>query len=80
MAILQEGMVVAVSDSLFKYEKMSVVPGARPKVVSNPHSQQSLSTWNSRAERIEYIYSKKCGVLTGDITVLLHVRPLKGKF
>ncbi|KAK0205111.1 exonuclease II [Desarmillaria ectypa] len=75
---LQEGLVVAVSDALFKYEKMSVVPGTAPKVVSNPHSPQGLNFWKMKAERIEQVYSKKCGVITGNVEVLLHVRPLKG--
>jgi len=76
---LQEGLVVAVSDSLFKYEKLEVVPGAPVKVVSNPHSQQGLSHWKGKAERIGSVYSKKCGVITGDVDVLVHVRPLKGQ-
>ncbi|OAX34740.1 hypothetical protein K503DRAFT_698174 [Rhizopogon vinicolor AM-OR11-026] len=75
---LQEGLVVAVSDSLFKYEKLEVVPGTPPKVVSTPHFQQNLSHWKAKAERIESVYSKKCGVITGDVDVLVHVRPLKG--
>lgn len=74
---LQEGLVVSVSDSMFKYEKMRIgnVDG---KVISNPHSPQGLGYWKSKAERIESIYSKKFGVVTGMIEVLLHVRPLKG--
>jgi 5'-3' exoribonuclease 1 len=75
---LQEGLVVAVSDSLFKYEKMSVVPGAPVKVVSTPHAFQALGHWKNKAERIESVYSKKCGVITGEVEVLLHIRPLKG--
>lgn len=75
---LQEGLVTAVSDSLFKYEKLVLVPGTPEKVVSNPHSHQGLSHWKGKAERIESIYSKKCGVITGDVDVLVHVRPLKG--
>ncbi|KAG1836386.1 hypothetical protein C8R48DRAFT_782968 [Suillus tomentosus] len=75
---LQEGLVTAVSDSLFKYEKLVLVPGTPEKVVSNPHSHQALSHWKGKAERIESIYSKKCGVITGDVDVLVHVRPLKG--
>ncbi|KAF7981258.1 hypothetical protein HWV62_34139 [Athelia sp. TMB] len=75
---LQEGLVVAVSDSLFKYEKMTVVPGAPAKVISNPHAPNGLGHWKSKAERIESHYSKKLGVITGDVDVLLHVRPLKG--
>ena len=75
---LQEGMVCAVSDSLFKYEKMSVTPGAAPRVVHNPHAQHGLSLWKSKSERIENFYSKRCGVITGEVEVLVHVRPLKG--
>ncbi|KZT01419.1 uncharacterized protein LAESUDRAFT_664014 [Laetiporus sulphureus 93-53] len=75
---LQEGMVTAVSDSLFTYEKMSVIPGRPPKVISNPHSPQGLGLWKSKAEKIEHYYSKRCGVITSDIDVLVHVRPLKG--
>lgn len=75
---LQEGMVVSVSDPLFKYEKVRIVQGGPEKVVGNPHSQMGLGHWKSKTERISYFYSKKCGVLTGDIDLLLHVRPLKG--
>ena len=75
---LQEGMVSSVSDSLFSYEKVTVVPGKPAKVVSNPHSPHGLSLWKTKAEKIEHYYSKRCGVLTGDVEVLVHVRPLKG--
>ena len=75
---LQEGLVVAVSDSLFKYEKMTVVPGSSPKVISNPHAPYGIGHWKTKAERIETFYSKKLGVMTGNVTALLHVRPLKG--
>jgi 5'-3' exoribonuclease 1 len=75
---LQEGLVVAVSDALFTYEKAALVQGSPLKVISNPHIQQGLNHWKTKAERIESMYSKKCGVLTGQVDVLLHVRPLKG--
>jgi len=77
---LHEGQVVAISDSLFKYEKMVVTPGTPAKVISNPHAPQGLSFWKMKAERIETYYSKRCGVITGNIEVLLHVRPLKGQY
>lgn len=76
---LTEGQVVAVSDSLFKYEKMTVSPGSPAKVISNPHAPQGLGHWKMKAERIETYYSKRCGVITGSVDILLHVRPLKGK-
>ncbi|KAH9945091.1 exonuclease II [Epithele typhae] len=75
---LQEGLVTAVSDNLFKYEKISVIPGKPERVISNPHSQQGLGLWKSKSEKIETYYSKRCGVITGTVDVLLHVRPLKG--
>jgi len=75
---LQEGQVVAVSDCLFKYEKMVVSPGTPARVISNPHAPQGLGHWKNKAERIETYYSKKCGVLTGNVDILLHIRPLKG--
>ena len=75
---LQEGLVVAASDSLLKYEKMTVIPGSPPRVISNPHSPHGLHHWKVKAEKIEDVYSKRCGVITGSIEVLLHVRPLKG--
>ncbi|KAI1796936.1 exonuclease II [Ganoderma leucocontextum] len=75
---LQEGKVVAVSDSFFKYEQLSIVQGDPPKVVSNPHTPQGLGLWKMKSEKIEHYYSKRCGVVTGNIDVLLHVRPLKG--
>ncbi|KAG5652989.1 hypothetical protein H0H81_002814 [Sphagnurus paluster] len=75
---LQEGLVVAVSDALFKYEKLTVVPGTPAKVVSNPHAPHGLGHWKMKAERIEQVYSKRSGVITGAVEILLHVRPLKG--
>ena len=75
---LQEGKVTAVSDSLFKYEKMEIVPGAPEKVIQNPHSPQGVGLWKSKSEKTETYYSKRCGVITGYIDVLVHVVPLKG--
>lgn len=77
---LVEGMVVAVSDSHFKYEKTLV--GGVEKVISNPHTtgprDGGMGGWTRRAERIENWYSKRFGVVTGDVDVLVHTRPLKG--
>jgi 5'-3' exoribonuclease 1 len=40
---LQEGLIVAIFDSLFKYEKMTVVPGSPPEVISNLHSPHGIT-------------------------------------
>ncbi|KAH7907684.1 exonuclease II [Hygrophoropsis aurantiaca] len=76
---LHEGMVSAVSDSLFKYERVVVVPGDKEgRIVANPHAPHGLGHWRTKAERIASMYSKKSGVITGDVEVLVHVWPLKG--
>jgi 5'-3' exoribonuclease 1 len=75
---LHEATVSSVSDSLFRYEHLVVIPGSPPKVVSTPHSPSGLGQWKTKAERIEHTYSKRFGVITGPVDVLLHVRPLKG--
>jgi 5'-3' exoribonuclease 1 len=75
---LQEGKVTAVSDSLFKYEKMEIIPGAPEKVVQNPHPPQGVGLWKAKSEKIETHYSKRCGVITDAIDVLVHVVALKG--
>ncbi|KAF9562573.1 hypothetical protein CPC08DRAFT_633933 [Agrocybe pediades] len=75
---IQEGQVIAVSDCLFRYEKLALTPGAQPKVISTPHAPSVLGHWKNKAERIETYYSKKCGVITGNVDILLHIRPLKG--
>lgn len=77
---LREGLVVAVSDSLFKYEKVPFGDGKQQRILSNPHAAQGLRFWKSKAERIEQYYSKRLGVITGSVDILLHVRPLKGVF
>ncbi|KAJ9477665.1 5'-3' exoribonuclease 1 [Pseudozyma hubeiensis] len=73
---LTEGLVVGVSDNLFRYE-MGMV-GGQQKVIANPHQGASLSDFQRKAERAEYHYSKRMGVLIGDVDVLVHIRPLKG--
>lgn len=70
---LQEGLVVAVSDEHFKYEKQS-----RGQVVATPHDPGFTFAWRKKADRIEGYYSKRFAVITGNVDVLLHVRPLRG--
>lgn len=76
---VHEAMVVAVSDSLFKFEQLKFGDGRESKILSNPHSPQAINFWKAKAEKIEHYYSKRLGVMTGPVEILLHVRPLKGK-
>jgi 5'-3' exoribonuclease 1 len=73
---LQEGMVVAVSDSHFRYEYQQF--GKTFKVAGSQHGHAGLSGWSRNAEGHESRYSKRFGVITGDVDVLVHLRPLKG--
>ncbi|KZT42222.1 hypothetical protein SISSUDRAFT_114027 [Sistotremastrum suecicum HHB10207 ss-3] len=74
---LQEGKVVAVSDHLFKHELIKIA-GVGETVVATPHGSDALREWQRKSQGIEERYSKKTGVITGPIEVLLHIRPLKG--
>jgi len=65
---LREGKIAAVSDNLFRYDGGG----------STPHSPQYLGSWKRKADKIQETYSKRSGVLTGDVKLLLHIRPLKG--
>lgn len=73
---LKEGMVVAISDSHFRYEYQAF--GGSFKIGSVQHTNQGLSAFARKAEGHESTYSKRYGVITGDVDVLVHVRPLKG--
>lgn len=76
---VREAMVVAVSDHLFKYEQMKFGDGRETRVLSNPHSSQGVHYWKGKTEKIENYYSKRLGVVTGPVEILVHVLPLKGK-
>nr|ODO02291.1 5'-3' exoribonuclease 1 [Cryptococcus depauperatus CBS 7855] len=71
---LQEGLVVAVSDDMFKYEMHRI--GKANKIVASP--LQDAGRWRRQADRVERHYSKRCGVIIGAVETMLHVRPLKG--
>jgi 5'-3' exoribonuclease 1 len=73
---LHEAMVVAVSDDMFKYEKANF--GRSNKVVANPHNPFQQIAWKKQADGIEHHYSKRFGVISGNVDRVLHVRPLKG--
>jgi 5'-3' exoribonuclease 1 len=75
---LQEGLVVAVSDELFRHEMRLFGASSERRPAAAPHSPVTLSRWKNSATRIEEVYSKRFAVVTGPVEFLLHVRPLKG--
>lgn len=77
---LQEGLVVAVSDELFRHEMRPFGNGEQQRLAPLPHSGLELANWRRNANRIESVYSKRYAVETGSVDVILHVKPLKGMF
>ena len=72
---LQEARVSKVSDELFDYV-LPVQPDGQ--VITIPHAQGEINDWHKKADRIENVYSKRLGVITGTIESLVHVEMLKG--
>jgi 5'-3' exoribonuclease 1 len=73
---LREGKVFAVSDNLFRYEYLSVGEGTKLAPIS--HGPGELAVFERNSNGIEENYSKRFGVVTGEVEVLLHIAPLKG--
>ena len=69
---LQEAKVVKVSDELFDYTFDA--NGVR----AIEHSGNEIDQFHKKADRIEKYYSKRLGMLTGEVESLTHVEMLKG--
>jgi 5'-3' exoribonuclease 1 len=72
---LQEAKVVRVSDELFDY---TLPTDGSPHIVATPHNDREIRDWQKKAERIENVYSKRLGVIIGQVESLMHVEMLKG--
>lgn len=72
---LLEAKVVRVSDELFSYHLLASGNGLADAL---PHGPQEISMWRRKAERIEGLYSKTLGIITGQVETLVHVDILKG--
>lgn len=72
---LSEAKIVRVSDEMFSYALPE--SGSGPPIAT-PHGPQELQTWHKKAERIEAVYSKRLGMITGPVESLVHVDMLKG--
>ena len=72
---LSEAKVIRVSDEMFSYTLPD--SGSGPPIAT-PHGPQELAMWHKKAERIESVYSKRLGMMIGDIESLVHVDMLKG--
>jgi len=72
---LSEAKVVRVSDELFDYVS-APTEGAPP--VAIPHGPSEIDVWRRKAQRIENNYSKRLGMVVGNVDSLIHVETLKG--
>lgn len=72
---LLEAKVVGVSDELFNYHLPETGNGP---AVATPHGPQEINAWHRKAERIEGLYSKRLGIITGHVETLVHVDILRG--
>ena len=72
---LSEAKIVRVSDEMFSY---TLSQGGSGPPVATPHGPQELQMWHKKAERIESVYSKRLGMIIGQVESLVHVDMLKG--
>ena len=72
---LSEAKIVRASDELFNY---SLPTAGNGPPVAIPHGQQEIDMWRKKAERIESVYSKRLGMMIGQVESLVHVEMLKG--
>lgn len=72
---LSEAKVVRVSDELFNY---SSPKDGTALPIAVPHGPQEVEMWRKKAERIESVYSKRLGIIIGEVQSLVHVDMLKG--
>lgn len=73
---LQESFVQAVSDEQFKYEH--IVRDGKRQVLRTPMPGNEVEWWRKRADRFEYMASKRFACVIGRVEVCVHVRLLKG--
>lgn len=72
---LSEAKVSRVSDELFSYSMPESCAGPP---IAVPHGPQEIDMWHRKSERIESVYSKRLGVMIGEVQSLVHVDTLKG--
>ena len=72
---LSEAKVARVSDELFDY-----IPSPNPSapLMQIPHGPMEIDSWRKKAHRIAQSYSKRLGMVIGEVESLVHVETLKG--
>ena len=75
---LQEAKVVKVSDELFDYVLANNNESLAHQIRAIEHSGRDIDDFHKKAERIEKYYSKRLGMLIGDVESLVQVEMLRG--
>lgn len=73
---LQEAKIVRVSDELFDYSLSE--DGSGNVVAKEKSNNRDIDEWNKNARYWEDFYSKRLGILVGDVESMVHVEMLKG--
>lgn len=74
-----EAMVVGLLDELFCY-RLDIAKNGRVDVIKTPHNHGTMETFSRQSETLETYFSKQCGVLFGDVDIIVRLRPLKGMY
>lgn len=72
---LQEAKIVRISDELFDY---TLAEDGSGQVVLKDHSNREIDDWAKNARYWEDFYSKRLGILIGDVESMVHVDMLRG--
>ncbi|OAL38043.1 hypothetical protein AYO20_02495 [Fonsecaea nubica] len=75
---LQEAKIVKVSDELFDYVMADDGTSVPHQIRAIEHSGNEIDQFRKKADRIEKFYSKRLGMLIGEVESLVHVEMLKG--
>lgn len=72
---LQEAKIVKVSDELFDF---TLAENGTGEVVVKDHSNKDIDDWIKNAKYWEDFYSKRLGIVIGNVESMVHVDMLKG--
>ncbi|GAB7360547.1 hypothetical protein MBLNU230_g0432t1 [Neophaeotheca triangularis] len=76
---LQEGKVRTVQDEMFTYHLADESqPPTAQNIVQIPHPPQGISDFKKKANRIQSVYSKRLGMVIGEVESLVQVDMLTG--
>lgn len=75
---MAESLVTSVSDEFFVYTIDS--QNGRPNLVKTPHTQRSEEKFFKGSENLERYYSKRYGVIIGQVDIIVNARLISGNY